>query len=113
MCSVVPKPIHKNFLKNFQKRLDKLLGLCYNKSTKRKEVLTMNRLSTRILQLSITEIEDLKSRCRICLILGGTRSCSCSSLLTPAEKLGTTPKDLLKWYPKIDKNFIKKISKKA
>lgn len=73
----------------------------------------MNRLSTRILQLETTEIEDLKSRCRICLILGGTKSCSCTSLETPAKKLNTTPKDLLKWYSKIDKNFIKKISKKA
>jgi hypothetical protein len=73
----------------------------------------MNRLSTRILQMSITEIEELKERCRICLILGGTKTCSCSSLSTPALKLNTTPKALLKWYLKIDKNFIKKISKKA
>ena len=73
----------------------------------------MNRLSTRILQLSATEIEELKERCRICLILGGLKTCSCTSLNTPAEKLGTTPKGLLKWYSKLDKNFIKKISKKA
>jgi hypothetical protein len=73
----------------------------------------MNRLSTRILQMSITEIEELKERCRVCLILGGTKTCSCSSLSTPALKLNTTPKALLKWYLKIDKNFIKKISKKA
>lgn len=73
----------------------------------------MNKLSTKILQMSITEIEDLKSRCRICLILGGTKSCSCTSLSTPAEKLGTTPKALLKWYSKVDKNFIKKLTKKA
>ena len=73
----------------------------------------MNKLSTRILQMSITEIEDLKSRCRICLILGGTKTCSCSSLSTPALQLNTTPQALFKWYIKIDKNFIKKISKKA
>ena len=73
----------------------------------------MNRLSTRILQLDTAEIEDLKSRCRICLILGGAKTCSCSSLSIPAEKLGTTPKGLLKWYSKIDKNFVKKIAQKA
>lgn len=73
----------------------------------------MNRLSTRILQLDTTEIEDLKSRCRICLILGGLKTCSCSSLSTPAEKLGTTPKGLLKWYLKIDKKFMKKLTQKA
>lgn len=71
----------------------------------------MNRLSTRILQLEATEIEELKERCRICLILGGLKTCSCTSLNTPAEKLGTTPKGLLKWYSKIDKKFIKKMSK--
>lgn len=73
----------------------------------------MNRLSTRILQLEATEIEELKSRCRICLILGGLKTCSCSSLSTPAEKLDTTPKDLLKWYLKIDKKFMKKLAQKA
>ena len=73
----------------------------------------MNKLSIKILQMSITEIEDLKSRCRICLILGGTKTCSCSSLSTPALQLNTTPKALLKWYIKIDKTFYKNYVKKA
>ena len=73
----------------------------------------MNRLSTRILQLDVTEIEELKERCRICLILGGLKTCSCTSLSTPALKLNTTPKALLKWYAKIDKNFVKKVAKKT
>ena len=73
----------------------------------------MNKLSTKILQLPYNEIESIKERCRICLILGGVKTCSCTSLDTPAEKLGTTPKALLKWYAKLDKNFYKNYVKKA
>lgn len=70
-------------------------------------------ISKKILALPTNEIEELKSNCRNCLILGGTKTCTCLSLQSMAKKLNVRVEALLKWYKNYDKNFYKNFIKKA
>jgi len=71
----------------------------------------MNKLPKRLAILNENELEELKSACQICLILGGLKTCSCHSLEGFATLTGLSKKTLLKWYQNNNKKFLKKLKK--
>lgn len=62
-----------------------------------------------IQNLNTEQFEDLCQRCTICNILGGLKTCSCTSLDTFVRLTGLSVPQLLKWH----KKFSKKVQKKT
>lgn len=70
-----------------------------------------NRTPKAIENLSEKDFNELCSRCEICLILGGQKTCACISLIQFEEKTGLSISKLLKWYKKYSKNLKKRLDK--
>ena len=60
-----------------------------------------------ISKLSQEQLKDLCGRCKLCLILGGLKTCSCLSLEEYVNITGLSKKQLLNWFEKNEKKVGK------
>ena len=73
----------------------------------------MKRYAEKILRLTTREIDLLISNCQFVLILGGLKFCDGLCLDKYVEKTGLSKEQLVKWYKKYDKTFLRKLKNKA
>lgn len=73
----------------------------------------MKKINNKINQLTIPQIADLESRCTVIYILGGMKTCTTHSIEKFCTMLKLTPKQILKWFTKTRKKYLRKFTVKA